>query len=685
MANSLRVTELDFDTIKQNLKTYLQSQTEFTDYDFEGSGLSILLDILAYNTHYNAFYANMALNEMFIDSAVKKESVVSLSKLLNYTPRSIRSSSAKINLLVEGVSGAPSTLLIDRFTAFTSTINGSSYTFYNLEPATIIPVGGEYSYDGLDVYEGTYISNKFTVGATPGPSEKFIIPNINVDTTTIRVTVQDVASGSTSTVYTQFDGDITEITEESKVYYLEQNTNNQYQIYFGDGVLGYKLTTGNTVTIEYLVTVGTDANVSDKVSQSFSISGSLTGGSYTGVTVTTQTKSTSGQEAETIDEIRFNAPKAASAQNRLVSKYDYESFLKRNYNYIDAVSIWGGEDNDPPQYGKVFISVLPKTAQYLTTTRKNTILTDIKKKRVMAITPEFIDPDVFYMCFTTAVKYNPNTTNEGSADIETAVLAAVNSYFNTNLGSFGDDFSLSKLTAAIDDSKTSILGNTTEVTIEKRLTPTLEVGLSNKIKIANKIEEHSVSSTKFYFNSLGTLYPARIRDIADDATVSLSGSYRRTGVVITCTFEEPHHLTAGESITMDFSGSSSDGVYDVVDIISDYKFTVISETSGNDSGTLDVTSENRGRLIVYNPNDNTILNNNIGFVSYDSGLIQLDTLVVSGFLADQTDVSLYFKLTKDSQDLTVARNQIIRLSSNSTNISTNRLAGVAISTQAVPK
>jgi hypothetical protein len=685
MANSLRVTELDFDTIKQNLKTFLQNQSEFTDYDFEGSGLAVLLDILAYNTHYNAFYANMAINEMFIDSAVKRESVVSISKLLNYVPRSARASEGKINVTVDGVVGSPSALTIDRFTAFNSTIDSSTYTFYNIEPATITPIGGVYSYEGLDVYEGTYVVNKFTVGATPGPAEKFVIPNDNIDTTTIRVTVQPTVTSTESTTYTEFDGDITQVTEDSSIFYLEQNINNQYQIYFGDGVLGKKLSAGNRVTIEYLATSAAEANVSDKIEQNFTISGTISGGTYTEVTVETVTKSTSGQAAETVDDIRFNAPKAAAAQNRLVSKYDYENFLKRNYNYIDAVSVWGGEDNDPPQYGKVFISVLPKTSQFLTTSRKNTIIEDIKRKRVMAITPSFVDPDVFYIHVISAVRYNPNTTNETSSDISTAVTVAIANYFSTNLGSFGEDFSLSKLQAAIDNARSSIIGNTTEITISKEFEVELGVGLSEKVKISNKIEEHSISSAKFYYDSLGVIYPAKIKDVPDEATISLTGTYRRTGQIITCTMNEDHTLTVGESITLTFTGSSISGIYEVNEIVDDTKFTVVSSESGNDSGTVDVESEARGRLLIYNPEDNTILNNNIGFVSYDAGLIQINTLTVAGFLADDGRVNFYFKLTKDSQDLTIERNQIIRQSTSTNNSITNRLAGTSISIQAIPK
>ena len=561
MATSLRVTELDFDQIKENIKTYFKQQSQFTDYDFEGSGLSVLIDTLAYNTHYNAFYANMALNEIFIDSAVKRESVVSISKMLNYVPRSARAATSKINVTVNSVTGSPSSLLIDRYTAFTTSINNATYTFYNIEPATIIPSGGVYNYQNLPVYEGTYVANKFAVGSTPGPAEKFVIPNINIDTSTLRVTVQDNPTTTASVKFSEFEGDITDVTGTSTIYFLEQSSTGYYQIYFGDGVLGQMLTTGNQVTIEYIVTNGTNANISDKIDQSFQLSGTIEG--YTNATIVVVEKSAGGAGEETIDEVRFNAPKYATSQNRLITKKDYEAFLKSKYNYIDSVVVWGGEDNDPPQYGKVFISILPKSNQYLTTTRKNQISADIKAKRAMSLIPTFVEPETFYINIVDTVRYNPNTTNDAASDIEAAVTAAVNTYFAQNITTFGDDFSASKLIAAIDDSKTSILSNTMIPTIQKRLTPTAGLALSQKFTVGNKIEPSSISSTRFYYDLLGEIIAARIYDVPNEGTVKYTGTYRRSGAIITVTTTSAHSLTAGEKVTLTLSGSAPDGVYTV--------------------------------------------------------------------------------------------------------------------------
>ena len=684
MATTLRVTELDFDAIKQNLKNYLSGQAQFTDYDFEGSGLSVLLDTLAYNTHYNSFYLNMAMNEIFIDSAVKRESIVSLSKMLNYIPKSRRAASATISLVVNNVIGSPTSLVIERYTAFNTSIAGTSYTFYNLEPVTILPSGTTYSYDNLEVYEGTFVVNKFTVGATPGPAEKFIIPNRNVDTNTIRVTIQDNPTSSTSTKFDLYGGDITLINDDSAVFFLEQNSSGTYQIYFGDGLLGIKLETGQTVTIEYLVTNGIAANISERVSQAFELSGSIEG--YTDVSITVVEKSDGGEDEETLEEIRFNAPKAATSQNRLVTVKDYEAFLKRRYSYIDTVSVWGGEENDPPAFGKVFLSVVTKPNQVLTTSRKNQIVADIKEKRTLALTPTFVDPDIFFINILDTVKYNPNITNDSSADIDAAVRAAIQTYFTQNITQFGDDFSASKLIAAIDNSKASILGNSMIPVVQKRVSPPLGIAFAQNFKIANKIESGSINSTTFFFAIQGEILPARIKDERLTDVVRFNGTYRRSSAVVTInTPIAPHGLAPGERVTMNFSGSAIDGDYIVNTTPTDKTFTVITREEGIDYGTVSITTDIRGVLRIVNPDNNRILNNNIGSVAYNSGVVVIDNLNVFGYSADQTDVRIYFRLTRDSEDIFAERNQILRLDTSSANEAVNRLGGITISTLTVPK
>jgi len=604
--------------------------------------------------------------------------------MLNYIPKSRRSAFATISFTVNNVVGSPSSLILDRYTAFTTIISGTTYTFYNLEPVTILPSGAVYSYDSLVVYEGTFVSNKFTVGATPGPGEKFVIPNRNVDTTTLRVTIQENPTSSSSTKYDLYGGDITLIDENSVIYFLEQNSSGQYQIYFGDGIIGKKLVTGQTVTIEYLVTNGPDANISEKVTQAFEISGSVEG--YTDVSITVDEKSAGGELEETIEEIRFNAPKAATSQNRLVTIKDYESFLKRKYNFIETVSVWGGEENDPPAYGKVFMSIVPKTNQVLTTSRKNQIIADIKEKRILALTPEFTDPDVFFINILDTVKYNPNVTNDSSADIDAAVRAAIQNYFSQNITSFGDDFSASKLIATIDASKSSILGNSMIPVVQKRLTPILGTAFSQSFKISNKIEPTTITSTSFFYSIQGEILQARIKDEKQADVNRFNGTYRRSGAVVTVnTPIAPHGLSPGETITVTFSGAAIDGNYIVNTTPTEKSFTIITDEEGIDYGTIFVTTDIQGVLRVFNPDDNRILNNNIGTVAYNSGIVVINDLNVFGYSADQTDVRIYFKLTRDSEDIFAERNQILRLDTSSANEAVNRLGGITISTLTVPK
>lgn len=351
---NLRVTELDFDDIKANLKTFLESQSEFTDYDFEGSSLSVLLDILAYNTHYNAYLANMLTNEMFLDSAVKRSSLVSIAKHLGYTPNSVTGSRAVIDVAVSSVADNPATLTLNRYSPFSTSINGTTYTFYNLNAITATPSGGTYTFDDVTVVQGTLLSKSYTVG-TPGPDEKYEIPNEAVDTSTLRVTVQNSVSDTTVNTYT-LATDITGLDSTSEKYFLEENTVGNFQLYFGDGVVGKKLTAGNIITIQYLASAGDVTNVSTNFTQSFT---SSTIGGSDSIVVTTASNSTSGAPKETIASIRYNAPKANAAKNRAVTTDDFKTLIQNNYTGAESISVWGGEENNPPKYGKVIISLKP--------------------------------------------------------------------------------------------------------------------------------------------------------------------------------------------------------------------------------------------------------------------------------------------------------------------------------------
>ena len=306
--SKLDVSELDFDAIKENLKTFLNAQDTFTDYDFDGSALSVLIDLLAYNTHYNAYIGNMLLNEMFLDSAVKRSSAVSIAKHLGFTPTSVRSARANINLTVVDPTDSPPTVTIEPFTTFNTTIRNNTFTFTNLEAATIIPSGNNYSLSGLQIIEGSPRTLSY-VSLGTGPDEKFIIPDRDVDTSTLKIKVQGSTSNTFVNTYTQTT-DISNVNPSSKVFFVEMNPLEQYEVFFGDGTIGSKLIQGNLVIIEYLLSTGTGANASDKADISFS-AGQAIGGT-TNITVATASNPSAARDADTITDIKFKAPREES-------------------------------------------------------------------------------------------------------------------------------------------------------------------------------------------------------------------------------------------------------------------------------------------------------------------------------------------------------------------------------------
>lgn len=524
MAN-IRVSELDFDQIKTNLKNYLQSQSEFTDYDFDGSGLSVLIDILAYNTHYNAYLANMLANEMFIDSAVKRSSVVSLAKHLGYTPRSTAGSVATLDITVTDPTGLPTTLTLDRFSPFTSTINGTAFTFLTIEPATIQPVNGIYTFSNIKVKQGTLLDYSYTV-VDPGPDEKYEIPNTGVDTSTLFVTVQNSAIDTTLATYTLVT-DITGVSGSSTVFFLEENALGNYQIYFGDGIIGRKLVAGNIVRIQYLVSVGEDANVSGSITQTFTSGGSI--GGATNVAITTVSNSSGGASKESISSIKFNAPKFDQSKNRAVTKNDYAVLIKSQYPTVESISVWGGEENTPPAYGKVFISLKPFSGltvdPVVQETIKNTILKD---RKVVAITPEFVDPDYLFVNLEINARYNRNLTSQSTSQISNLIRNEIVSYFNTNLQQFELPFYYSQFIGRLSSVSQAIVSVLAELRIQKRILPILNVSNSyveeNSLKFNNRLHPGGITSTRFFIVRDGQTTLVNIRDLPDDSPPNYNGT-----------------------------------------------------------------------------------------------------------------------------------------------------------------
>jgi len=475
MPKRLNVTELDFDTIKGNLKTFLRQQDQFTDYDFEGSTISTLLDVLAYNTHYNAVYGNVLANEMFLDSADLRNSIVSHAKHVGYTPRSATSPVAFLNVVVNNATG--STLTASRGTTFTTTVDGVSYSYLVKDDTTITPNDGVYTFSSLPVYEGTLINNKYTVDTT-NADQRFLIKNNLADTTTLKVTVQNSSSDSTTNTYT-LATDLADINSSSKVYYLEGAEDQQYEVKFGDGVLGAALSTGNIVTLSYIVTSAEESNGAS----SFSLSGSI--GGFSNVTITTATNSANGSQPESPDSIRFNAPKQYAAQNRTVTTNDYASKVKQIYTNAKSVSVWGGEDNDTPVYGRVYISINPVAGATLTETTKTDIITQLKDFNVASITPIIQDPETTSLQLSVNVKYDAKSTTKTSDSIKSLVSAAITKFNTDNLTQFENVFRHSKFIETVNKVDTSILSNITTVKLHKSFTATTTGATTYTVKFSN--------------------------------------------------------------------------------------------------------------------------------------------------------------------------------------------------------
>ena len=475
MPKRLNVTELDFDNIKDNLKTFLSQQDQLTDYDFEGSTMSVLLDVLAYNTHYNAVYANVLANEMFLDSADLRNSIVSHAKHVGYTPRSATSPVAFLNVVVNNATG--STLTAARGTIFTTTVDGTSYNYVVKDATTITPTDGVYTFSSLPVYEGTLVNNKFTVDVS-NADQRFLIKNALADTTTLKVTVQNSTSDTTTSTYT-LASDLADVTSSSKVYYLEGAEDQQYEVKFGDGVLGAALSTGNIVTLSYIVTSAESSNGAS----SFSLSGSLAG--FDDVTVTTATNSANGAQPETPDSIRFNAPRQYASQNRTVTPKDYESKVKQIYTNAQSVQVWGGEDNDTPVYGRVYISIKPVTGATLTEAKKTDIITQLKNFNVASITPVIQDPETTSLQLSVDVKFDAKSTTRTADSIKALVSSAITTFNTNNLGQFDSIFRHSKFIETINKVDTAILSNITTVKMHKSFTATTTSATTYTIKFNN--------------------------------------------------------------------------------------------------------------------------------------------------------------------------------------------------------
>ncbi len=473
----MEITQLDFDTIKTNLKTYLKGQTTFTDYDFEGSGMSVLLDTLAYNTHYNAFMANMVANEMFLDTAVKRNSVASHAKALGYTPTSSKAPKAIVSVTVNNANTAQITMAAGH--AFDTTIAGTTYQFVNTTARTLQPTDGVYTYSEIPIYEGSWVTTKFTVDTTDA-DQLFIIPNDNVDISTLAVSIQTSSGDTTLTTFTKANT-LVEVKSTTNAYFIQETLEGEWEVYFGDGVVGSALIDGNIVILAYVVTNETEANGATAFTSASNISG------FGDITVVTNTAGAGGAAPEGVGAIKYNAPFSYAAQNRTVTAGDYKAIIPQIYPNVKAISVWGGEFANPAVYGKVFISILPKAGVSITTSTKTSIVNSLQDYNVVSITPELVDLETTKIIPTVVFKYNANNTTKSKEALAALVITAITDYSTESLEQFEEVFRYSKFTTLIDETDVAILSNITNIKISKTFTPTIGTATKYTIPFSNAL------------------------------------------------------------------------------------------------------------------------------------------------------------------------------------------------------
>lgn len=470
-----KITELDFAQVKENLKTYLKSQTLFKDYNFEGSNMNVMLDVLAYNTFQNNFYTNMALNEMFLDSAQLKESVVSHAKALNYVPRSRASARALVNVTLSvPTESAPPFVVIPAKTKFIAQCGTKSFSFYTLNSYTITPSNGVYRYSNLDIYEGTWVTEYFTV--TNDSTQRFILSNNKVNTNTINVQVKQNSAATTSTEFT-LRNSIFGVELTDSVFYIQGAEGDKYELIFGRDKFGAQPVAGNVIVVEYMITNGEEANDINTFSAADKV------GTYNAI-VSLANVSEGGAEREDIESIKYYAPRSIQVQDRAITEKDYEILLKTRYPEIQAISVYGGEELTPPRYGRVVVAVDVLNADGVSENNKNKYAAYLSDKTPVGIEPIIVSPEFIHVELSTTVYYDTKKTSLGEAAIASKVLDAITSYNNTYLNDFKATFRPSKLAAAIDGCDVNILSNDLDAVPFIPLVPTL--GMSNTFDVTFK-------------------------------------------------------------------------------------------------------------------------------------------------------------------------------------------------------
>ena len=620
--SSIVLTQLDFDSYKDSLKTFLRSQDRFKDYDFDGSNLSVLLDVLSYNTYQNAFYLNMISNEMFLDSAKLRDSVISHAKELNYLPRSFRSSSAVIQLVITSTDTAKRSIVIPKGTSFTSRVDDFTYNFSTTENYVITnrtPSGSSLVYESepIRVYEGSYLSDTYTVNYDRPLVYK--ISNKRVDLESVLVTVFE-DNGTTVQTYKRatslFGHD-----ENAKVFFLQPGIGDTYEVVFGDGVVGRKPKNNSACIIEYRTCNGELPNGAFKFINTARID------NETNIVIETITAAADGAVAEDLNSIKYNAPRAFTTQERAVTSEDYENLLKANFPEINAVVAYGGEDATPPQYGRIFLSIDLDEVDGLPKIKEAEYKKFLRSRSSVAIEPLFVSPDYTYLYVNTNIKYNINLTGLNPEDIRTLVIDSILNHASTNLNNFGRTLRYSRFIRDIDAAEASIISNETKIELVKYLTPVLSTTVTG-----------SVTTTSGSLVSLAT-----------------------SGVV-----------SSGQNVTIDFKnalqndipGKGSEYLTGDIHVVSSSTFTY----NGLSNCRLEDDGDGAMRIVnTSGTNNRTILK--IGTVDYDTGIIRINNFNITNYAG--TSLKIYAK--PRTLDITSSQNVILNILENDVDVAIEQI------------
>lgn len=675
MANTaLRVTELDFNSIKENLKTYLRSQSQFQDFDFEGSGMSVLLDILAYNTHYMGYYLNVVGNEMFLDTAQLRGSAISHAKLMNYVPQSKHGAKAKVNIQVTpsiSEDNSSLSLTLDRYTKLLGeSIDGVNYPFITVYANTVTKTNGSFTFSNVNLIQGEVVTLQYEMDPS-NTNRRFKIPSANVDLDTVTIRVQESAANTDTKEWSLAD-DITEVTANSLVYFIEEDNDLNYTFYFGDNIIGKRPKDGNIIVCTYVDTIGSEAN---KVN-SFALIQSV-GGYSDNVTVSSSAASYSGTDKETIEQVKYRAPYFYTAQNRAVTTEDYATLITKDYPNIDSVSVWGGQDNDPPIYGKVFLSLKTKENYALSNLEKENIKQSlIQNRNVLTVTPEIIDPEYTYVVIRGQVTYNPTLTSRTNAEIRQLIEAAIADYETSDLNTFSSTFRKSKLQSRIESAEGSITGSDIRVFLQKRINidPTI-------IKKYDVVANFPIK--KGDFNNRITSYP-QLR-VYDSNGLERQVFFEEvpsafTGVDSIEIVNPGINYTSVPTVTIIGDGTGATAVAKVVAnrIVSievtnkgiNYtRATVVISGVGSEASAVARLESKFGKLRTYYTKSNgekVIVNDNAGNINYETGVIEILSLKTLGTIENDfyDENVLTLNLPIDREIITPLRNRIITIDQN---------------------